>query len=156
EQGGAFQATVLPGMDDRLRRLIVTWPGGRAELRFQPDGGAELNRTDRGGQHPETWSGWDCWAPVVGSIGGGSVVTWQDEVRSLELDDAARRSVARRRVSTLDYQQVSEEVGFKGTMTLVGCGLLWALLGVLLLAMWQPVLFWAIIPLLAAFLVLQL
>jgi predicted dehydrogenase len=156
EQGGTFQATVLPDMGGRRRRLTATWPGGRAELRFQPDGGAELNRTGEGGQHTETWPGWDRWAPVVEALDGASAVTWQDEVRALELDDAARRSVAKRRVSTLDYQQVSEEVGFKGTMTLVGCGLLWALLGVLLLAMWQPVLFWAIIPLLAAFLVLQL
>src|SRR5262249_41649917 len=42
--------------------------------------------------------------------------TWQDEIRCLELDDAARRSVARRRASTLDYQEATEEASFKGTM----------------------------------------
>ena len=51
--------------------------------------------------------------------------SWLDEIRAAELDDAARRSIERRRAVTLEYQEVSEDVGFKGTMTLVGCGLIW-------------------------------
>src|SRR5262249_26250756 len=50
-----------------------------------------------------------------------STPAWQDEIRSLELDDAVRRSVARRRASTLEYQDATEEASFKGAMTLVGC-----------------------------------
>jgi predicted dehydrogenase len=84
------------------------------------------------------------------------LLTWQDEVRCLELDDAARRSVERRRASTLDYQVASEEVGFKGTMTLVGCGLLWAILLLAILSVWVPRLGWAVGPLLVLFLVLQI
>src|SRR5258708_35036324 len=83
-------------------------------------------------------------------------VTWQDTVRSLELDDAVRRSVERRRFSSLEYPEASEEVGFKGTMTLAGCGLIWALLLVVILARWFPALGWAIIPVLGIFLILQL
>jgi hypothetical protein len=83
------------------------------------------------------------------------LLTWQDEVRCLELDDAARRSVERRRASTLDYQVASEEVGFKGTMTLVGCGLLWAILLLAILSVWVPRLGWAVGPLLVLFLLLQ-
>ena len=47
---------------------------------------------------------------------------------------AGRRRPAQRRTSpllVLDYQEASEETGFKGTMTLVGCGLLWGLLLIL-------------------------
>jgi predicted dehydrogenase len=55
-------------------------------------------------------------------------LSWEDEIRCLELDEAVRRSVERRRSSTLEYQEASEEVGFKGTMTLLGCGLMWVLL----------------------------
>jgi hypothetical protein len=85
-----------------------------------------------------------------------SVLNWMDEVRALELDDAARRSVERRRVSTLDYQEASEEVGFKGTMTLVGCGLLWCVLLLLILSVWFPKVGWLILPVVGVFLVLQL
>jgi len=46
------------------------------------------------------------------------LLTWQDAVRGLELDDAARRSVEKRRSSLMEYQEANEEVGFKGTMTL--------------------------------------
>ena len=56
----------------------------------------------------------------------------------------------------MEYQDASEEVGFKGTMTLVGCGLLWSVLVVLILSAWFPRLGWAIAPLLAIFLALQL
>ncbi len=83
-------------------------------------------------------------------------VTWQDEVRSLELDDAARRSVERRRASTLEYQEATEEAGFKGTMTLVGCTLLWGSLVLLILSRWLPWLGWGILPIFAVFLALQL
>jgi predicted dehydrogenase len=84
------------------------------------------------------------------------LLTWQDEVRCLELDDAARRSVERRRASTLEYQEATEEAGFKGTMTLVGCGLLWGSLVLLILSRWVPWLGWAILPVFALFLTLQL
>jgi predicted dehydrogenase len=83
-------------------------------------------------------------------------LTWQDEVRCLELDDAARRSVERRRTSALEYQEATEETGFKGTMTLVGCGLLWGGLFLLILSIWIPWLGWGILPVLAVFLALQL
>ena len=71
------------------------------------------------------------------------------------LDDAARRSVERRRANTLEYPEASEEVGFKGTMTLVGCGVLWVIVVLLFLSVWFPKLGWVIMPVLGAFLVLQ-
>jgi predicted dehydrogenase len=84
------------------------------------------------------------------------LLSWQDEIRGLELDDAARRSVARGRASTLEYQEATEEAGFKGTMTLVGCSLLWGSLVLLILSRWQPWLGWLIAPVFALFLILQL
>jgi len=96
-------------------------------------------------------------APGAGrNVADPHVLNWMDEVRALELDDAARRSVARRRASTLDYQEASEEVGFKGTMTLVGCGLLWGVIVLLFLSVWFPQLGWLILPVVAVFLGMQL
>jgi predicted dehydrogenase len=82
-------------------------------------------------------------------------LTWQDEVRCLELDDAARRSVERRRASTLEYPEATEEAGVKGTMTLIGCGLVWVFLLLLIGSMWIPWLGRLIVPTLVLFLVLQ-
>ncbi|MCI0457555.1 MAG: hypothetical protein L0Z62_11345, partial [Gemmataceae bacterium] len=84
------------------------------------------------------------------------VLHWQDALRCLELDDAARRSVTKRRASTLEYQEATEEAGFKGTMTLVGCGLLWGSLVLLILSRWVPWLGWGILPIFGFFLLLQL
>ncbi len=83
-------------------------------------------------------------------------VFWQDAIRSLELDAAARRSVERRRVSSMEYQEASEEVGFKGTMTLVGCALVWVVLLLFIGSLWLPWLRWVIVPVLVLFLALQL
>jgi predicted dehydrogenase len=83
-------------------------------------------------------------------------LSWQDAIRALELDDAARRSVERRRSSLLEYPEATEEVGFKGTMTLVGCSLVWGTLLLLILSVWWPKLGFLIAPLIAVFLGLQL
>jgi hypothetical protein len=87
---------------------------------------------------------------------GPALLSWQDEIRCLELDDAARRSVARRRVTVLEYQEATEEAGFKGTMTLVGCSMIWLSLVLLIVAVWVPWLVWLIIPVFGFFLILQL
>jgi hypothetical protein len=83
-------------------------------------------------------------------------LSWQDEIRSLELNDSTRRSIERRRAYTLEFQEASEDVGFKGTMTLVGCGLLWLIPVLLLVYAWIPQIGWLIVPLLIGFLGLQL
>jgi hypothetical protein len=83
-------------------------------------------------------------------------LSWLDEVRALELDDAVRQSVKRRRAVALDFQEANEEVGFKGTMTLVGCALVWLLPVLLLIAAWLPGLFWILVASVFGFLVLQL
>ena len=56
----------------------------------------------------------------------------------------------------LEHQEASEEVGFKGTMTLIGCGLIWAVLLLLLASYWYPPIRWLIAGLLVLFLALQL
>src|SRR5207247_2722369 len=84
------------------------------------------------------------------------VVTWQDAIRAAELDDAARRSVERRRVSALEYPEATEEASFKGTMTLIGCGMLWLILVLLVLSRWYPALLAVIVLMLTLFLSLQL
>jgi predicted dehydrogenase len=165
ERGGLFQATLVPGRPEARLRWAVIGTAGRAELTFPAGwpGPAELRWRDSVGEYRvETWEAWNPWAPLVArfdaAVAGSGMdpqALWQEEVRCLELDDAVRRSVARRRASTLEYPEASEEVGFKGTMTLVGCGVLWGSLGLLILAHWFPWVGWVIVPVLVAFLLLQ-
>jgi predicted dehydrogenase len=93
---------------------------------------------------------------LTASSGEAPRVCWLDEIRCLELDNAAHRSIERRRASTLEYQEATEEAGFKGTMTLVGCGLIWLSLVLLVLSIWLPWMGWLILPVFVFFLLLQL
>jgi hypothetical protein len=158
ENGALFRAAYLPGqrearlrlsailadgvsviesisvVDDDWRRLVDNFDAAVARLRSSPRA-----------------------APGAGPTGTTCVnPSWLDEIRAAELDDAARRSIERRRAVTLDYQEVSEEVGFKGTMTLLGCGLLWFIPLLLLFSVWFPYVGWLIVPVLLGFLLLQL
>jgi predicted dehydrogenase len=162
ERGGLFQVTLLPGQPSVWWRLIVTGTSGQAELAFPQgwNGPAILQWRDETGTHEQYWERWDAWPALVEAFEAAlrkepSGPAWQDEVRALELDDAARRSVERRRVNLMDYQQASEEVGFKGTMTLVGCATLWIVLLLLIVSRWAPWVGWLILPLLVVFIGMQ-
>jgi predicted dehydrogenase len=173
ERGGLFRTSFLPKQGEHRWRLTVSGATGWAELVFPSGwpGPSRLRRRNADGrEYEEAYGAWDPWPPLVevfepalaardgnrAPTAAGRRVTWEDEIRSLELDDAARRSVERRRVSPLEYPEATEEVGFKGTMTLVGCGVLWACLLLLVLSSWVPWLGWAIGPVLVVFLGLQL
>jgi predicted dehydrogenase len=179
EGGALFQAALVPYQNQPRWRVVALGSHGRAELLFPAGarGPAFLSWRDRDGElREEAWDAWDPWPPLValveaavatdgatGRRGDGVTEThpvtpspnWQDATRCLELDDAARRSVQRRRASTMEYQEASEEVGFKGAMTLVGCGLIWLTIVIVILANWFPRAGWAIVPLLVIFLGLQ-
>jgi predicted dehydrogenase len=175
EQGGIFQITYKAEPSEAFAQFVAIGKQGRAKLLFMDgiDGPSHLFLHSTEESRHQMWSAWAPWPAMievfeaalaersrtndVQSNGGTpSRINWQTAIRCLELDDAARRSVERRRVSTLEYPEASEEVGFKGTMTLVGCGLLWLILVVVVLSRWEPRLGWIIIPILVLFLGLQL
>jgi len=164
-EGGLFQATYLPLQAEARFRVALVNREGRAELIFTQGwpGPAQLTFTDDNGQDKiETWGAFNPWEALVEEFEAAlhtrqtGNITWQDAIRGLELDDAARRSIHRRRAIALDFQEVTEEAGFKGTMTLVGCSLMWISLVLLILSAWIPWLGWIIAPLIGIFLVLQL
>jgi predicted dehydrogenase len=158
ESGTLFRAAYLP--DQREPRIRITAHGPDGELTSDPiqigndDWARLVERFEvavaRLRVTPRA-------APGAGpAADSGDAPTWFDEIRAAELDDAARRSIERRRAVALEYQTVSEDVGFKGTMTLIGCGLLWAIPLLLLISVWLPYVGWLIIPVLLGFLLLQL
>ena len=165
EGDGLFQVALMPEQPEPRLRLTLLAGYSRAELLFPQGwpGPARLRWQDEAGaEREESWESWNPWPALVEAfeeaVAGreSKALSWQDEVRCLELDDAARRSVARRRTSTLEYQTATEEASFKGTMTLFGCALLWASLVLLILSAWVPWLGWLIVPLFGLFLLLQL
>jgi predicted dehydrogenase len=162
--GLLWQTTYLPQQAESRWRLALVYRTGRAVLDF-PDGWpgpARLRYADARGE-PQTaeWPALHPWAAVVEAFEQALAdraapgLGWQDEQRALELDDAARRSIARRRSSTLEYQEATEEASFKGTMTLVGCGLLWVSVILVVLSPMQPKILWLIAPVFGVFLALQ-
>jgi hypothetical protein len=157
--GGLFQATYMPCQAEAFLRITLVNRNQSAELIFDQGwpGPARLTFTDdQGGHHTETWEAFDPWAALVNEFDRAERgLTWQDAIRGLELDDAARRSVHRRRTSTLEFQEVTEEASFKGTMTLVGCSILWISLLLLILSAWFPWLGWIIAPVFGVFLAMQ-
>jgi predicted dehydrogenase len=161
ERGGLFHVTYLPDHPGAQGCLSVIGERGRAELVFPVGWGgpAFLDWRDESGElHEEAWDAWDPWPSLVEwfeEAVADKTPTWLEAVRGAELDDALRRSIERRRTSVLEYQEASEETGFKGTMTLVGCGLIWAILVLVVLSFWVPKIGWLIVPLLVIFLGMQ-
>jgi hypothetical protein len=182
ENGRVFQSIYYPRAPDE--RQVLYWQGtsGRAEVQVFPNGptAARLRWWIKDQPRGErTWDSIDRWQPLVKvfdraieewrrspliSPAGSEPAqkglpvypSWQDEIRILEIEDAARRSVVHHRTVNLEYPEATEEAGFKGTMTLLGCGLLWGLILLLVLSRWLPWLGWVVIPLIIAFLALQL
>ena len=173
--GGLFQASYVPLQADARVRVALVQDGSRAELIFPQGwpGPARLSFVDeQGRERVETWEDCNPWLALAEAFEAAlqenlarrrgpqdaalTSPTWQDAIRGLELDDAARRSVRRRRVSTIEYQEVTEEAGFKGTMTLVGCSMIWISLMLLILSAWVPWLGWIIAPVFGIFLLMQL
>jgi predicted dehydrogenase len=179
--GSLFQATYLPNQAESRWRLAFVTPTGRAVIRFEHGwpGPAQLTYADgAGAEQTVTWEAIDPWAALVerfeqaveaaarkktapGKVAEESLTRaspllgWQDELRALELDAAARRSAEKGRSSTLDLQESTEDASFKGAMTMVGCSLIWAALGVLIVSVWFPWLVWLILPVFGIFLVMQ-
>jgi predicted dehydrogenase len=171
ERGGLFQMTFLPKSADDHCEIEIHASRGQASLVLPSgwQGPAHLTWLGASASSGEDhWDSWSPWPELVAAFERAVSETksvnasdrhiwpsWHDAIRGLELDDAARRSVERGRVSTLEYQEATEEAGFKGTMTLVGCGLLWGMVFLLIMSRWLPQLGWIILPLLAVFILLQ-
>ncbi len=182
-EGCLLQATWLPNQAETRFRLSLVSSVDRATLEFPLGwpGPSTLTYLDHEGvRRVESFGDFHPWRamvllfeqafdetksrkprPLPGSMENesvakpGSRLGWQDELRALELDDAARRSVARHRSSILEFLEATEEASFKGTMTLVGCSLLWSSIVLLILSVWLPWLGWFIFPVFALFLGLQ-
>jgi hypothetical protein len=186
EKGGLFQATLMPLCPRSRLRLMTTQLQAELDFPTGFLGPTTLTWTDQSDTcGKEEWPAQDLFHEMVtvfedavrrceqtagptladkqglgdeGRRGQGTqeLVTWQDAIRCAELDDAARRSVERRRASTLEYPEATEEATFKGTMTLIGCGMLWLMVVLLVLARWYPALLMVIVLMLTLFLALQL
>lgn len=77
--------------------------------------------------------------------------------RQFELAEAVQRSLTKHRAVALTYDEISEEAGFKSVMASTGCGLVWALLLLVILAgAGVPFVQYLAAPVLLVFLLLQL
>ncbi|HEX4588508.1 MAG TPA: hypothetical protein VH120_01165 [Gemmataceae bacterium] len=158
ESGGLFRAAYLPGqLETQIRVTVHRSKGETGTAAIHVTDADWLMLVERFETAVARLRASPRAAPGAGPApDAGRPPTWLDEIRAAELDDAARRGIERRRAVTLEYQTVNEEVAFKGTMTLVGCGLIWSIPVLLFLSVWFPYVGWLIVPVLFGFLLLQL
>jgi hypothetical protein len=158
ESGTLFRAVYLPGQREDGIRLAAIGADGQTHGELVVVGPDDWSRLiERFESAVERMRVTPRAPPGSGpAADGADGPTWLDEIRAAELDDAARRSIERRRSVTLDYQEASEDVGFKGAMTLVGCALIWLVPVFLVISLWLPYVGWLIVPVLFGFLLLQL
>ncbi len=163
QQGALLQVFLAPNAETERGKFVLRGDRGEAELSWTASlFGPTTTRHGSGSEQAEETlpesDRWQALAEVVQGYleGKPQPLSWLDETRSLELFDAARRSLKRRKVVSLLYEEFSETGNFKSAMASLGCGLL--LLVVLLVffvAPWVPKDWagWFLYPVLALLLV---
>ncbi|HLW67240.1 MAG TPA: hypothetical protein VKS79_18140, partial [Gemmataceae bacterium] len=160
EFGGLFQLTLLPACGAENDEVVVEGKTVWARLKRNAAGSwsASFHEGNASLSPPVHSSRWSQLAQVIDSslagVSSSLSLNWQDEIRCLELDEALRRSIEKRRSSSMEYAEVSEEVSARGTITLIGCGMIWLMLLIFGLSIWLPWIRWLVVPMLIGFLVL--
>jgi hypothetical protein len=168
--GLIFQVLLSPSQAMAASKLTLRGSKGEACLTIDRVGSedsaqATVLQWQIGEEHgSETWN-WNPWPATVENferfIGGqASPISWLDATRCLELFEAVRQSVKRRRVIPMQYEEFSEAAGFKTVMTALGCLtlVLVPVILVVLLITGAPLAPWSLyllLPLLLLFLLLQ-
>lgn len=152
EDGQMFQ--IVTGPASALNRLTMQAGASRVQLDALAAWSETIVESSIG---EKTTIAFDAWPALVAEIevqltGQTARLSWHDAIRCQELDDALRRSIEKRRSESLDYQEVSADSGSKGTITLIGCAMLWLMLLIFGLSIWVPWIRWAIVPLIVVFL----
>jgi hypothetical protein len=111
-------------------RITVVCARGRAAIDFRD--GAPLARVEwstdaaSGADDLSANGGDHALARFAARVRGEPVQPdWIDACRAVELADSIQRSLEKGRTVELHYEDYTEEGTFKGTMTSLGCGLLW-------------------------------
>ncbi|MCX7701955.1 MAG: hypothetical protein N2039_13845 [Gemmataceae bacterium] len=164
QDGSLLHGWIEPNATEFSWSLTIRSGARTARIEAKPGADLEFSASDSGGPPLKRQSGdrvgtWRAFAEAVYTRVKEPqpwLVAWQDEIRVCEWDDALRRSIVKRKVSTVDYQEISEEVGSRGTLTLIGCGMVWLMLLLAFVAIWQPLVLWGVIPLLLVFFALLL
>lgn len=161
--------SVLPVEREALGRLTAIGANGKAVLMMPENGDWTLETAEGDAVHSERFADWDPAAAaleqMVQLVEGNPVrPTWEDACREVELADSIQRSLDKGRTVELHYEDYSEDGTFKGTMTSLGCALLWLAPLVLLVGIVLGQLGWPLadyiphllLAVLAVFLLLQL
>jgi myo-inositol 2-dehydrogenase/D-chiro-inositol 1-dehydrogenase len=168
--GALVRWSVGPGEHAPGGRMTLIGSLGRAVLQMpdeSPSWRLELIWPDR--STVDEVAAADCAARAADAFerliaGEPAVPSWSDACRAVELADSIQRSLEKGRTVELHQEDYTEESTFKGTMTSLGCGLLWisflVLVGGVIAAGFRAPLsdYWpaALLAALVLFLILQL
>jgi hypothetical protein len=160
EKGGLFQLVLLPGRKEEKTWLSIEAESLSVELERDPTSLWHMAApdTDLPLPAPTIKKRWQALLPVIETAlfdpGQRLPLTWDDEIRSLELEDALKRSIEKRRAVSMEYSEVSEETSARSSITLIGCGMIWLMLLVFAISIWVPWIRWLVVPMLVGFLAL--
>jgi len=155
-EGGLFQISTGPGIHEE--RIRIESANQTQQFQCSKDWQRLSWNCDAGPMETLEFAPWGVLAEELDSqlAGRPPRFSWQDAIRWHELDEALRRSIEKRRTETLDYQEVSADAGSKGTITLIGCAMLWIVVLIFAISIWVPWVRWAVVPMLLGFLALVL
>jgi len=127
-------------------RLTLVGAEGKATLHLPSSGEASELEIVRGGAKENI--SLSAWSPPAAALEQLELAldrkpatpSWPDACRDIELTESIARSLLKGRTIELHNEEHSEHGTFKGTMTSLGCGLLWLSLLVFVVAL---VLAWA-------------
>ena len=122
--------SVLPVEREPLGRITAVGAAGKAILLMPEQGTWTLDLAEGDDVEPESFPDWNPAAVGLEKLSrliAGEEVrpNWVDACRDIELADSIQRSLTKGRTVELHYEDYSEDGTFKGTMTSLGCALLW-------------------------------
>lgn len=122
--------SVAPADGENEALLTAIGAGGTAALIMPNEGVWALDAPDLVGEQPLEFPDWDSGREAIERmrrlLAGDEVAPpWSDVCREIELADSIQRSLDKGRTVELHYEDYTEDGTFKGTMTSLGCALLW-------------------------------
>ncbi|HEV3144366.1 MAG TPA: Gfo/Idh/MocA family oxidoreductase [Gemmataceae bacterium] len=158
EKGGLFQIILLPLRKEETTWLTLEVESATVELEKPTDGLWRVAPSDGSSPLPSMpagnrWHGLlSVFEMALSNPAEPLPLTWDDAIRTMELDDALRQSVEKRRAIPMEYAEVSEQASARGSITLIGCGMIWLMLLAFAVSIWLPWIRWLVVPMLVGFL----
>lgn len=142
QSGGQFVVRFAPdvaeGFHLQTPQGVLRWEGstiapGKHQWHWQ----GATQQQSLGGSNGSVWEAYANWLLQMGPA-QGEPPQWSDAVAAAEIVQAAEESLRSRQAVTLLHQEYTESAVFKSRATTLGCGLVWLMLGLVMVSPLLP------------------